>query len=74
VYLSDEECATLIFPLECPACKKVSGAPYRASTMLNGGVRVEVRCRDCGHDWCCTIPSQLDPEMRIKPDRRRQAP
>jgi hypothetical protein len=45
------------YPVDCPSCKAAAGFPFRASTQSGktGIIAVEVRCRDCGHEWTCEI-------------------
>ena len=57
------------FPLECPNCAAVSGMPYKAST-LEGAVAVEVRCKDCQHEWRCLLQSSAA-VLTPKRDRRK---
>jgi len=66
VSLSDSLCCQ--FPLECPKCAAVSGMPYKATT-LPGAVAVELRCKDCEHEWQCLVQSM--PALTPKPDRRK---
>ena len=49
------------FPLECPNCAAVAGMPFRACT-LPGAVAVDVRCRECQHEWRCLMPPLRPPE------------
>ena len=45
--------------------------PITVSTVPNGGVIVELRCRDCGHEWQCHLASDGPLETRRKTDRRK---
>src|SRR5687767_2067388 len=44
------------FPAVCPQCTAKSGMPYRAETMANGATCVDLRCRDCHHEWQLEMP------------------
>ena len=47
------------FPMECPACKAVTGKPYRAETAEeHGSIRVILRCMSCHHEWPAEFPSR----------------
>ena len=54
------------FPLECPKCSAVSGMPYKVCT-VPGAVAVDVRCKDCGHEWRCLMPQSepLPPTVEV---------
>ncbi len=53
---ASEECPTLHFPIACGQCAEVAGYPKQATTLRGGGVLLTIVCRDCGHQWECTIP------------------
>ena len=45
------------FPMPCPACQQVAGMPFMAGTHLeSGGIKVAMRCRECGHEWRFDMP------------------
>ena len=47
------------FPMECPACKAVTGRPHRAETTEeHGSIRVIVRCVLCDHEWPADLASE----------------
>jgi transcription elongation factor Elf1 len=70
--MTDIECDSLVFPLECPACGRISGAPYAAATVPGNGVVIELRCKDCGHEWRCRMPhTGGDVDVQPKADRRQ---
>ncbi len=49
------------FPMSCPSCDKVAGMPFMAGTHLeNNGIRVAMRCRECGHEWRYDMPVTTD--------------
>lgn len=40
------------YPTTCPKCRTIAGWPVRAQTMAQlTAIRVEVRCRECRHQW-----------------------
>ncbi len=60
------------FPLLCPLCKRSSGMPDIATTMLqNGAVCVGMRCGECDHRWEIEMPVTAAPTLIPKPDRRK---
>lgn len=48
------------FPMDCPDCKASSGMPFRAITSPDC-VMVELRCRECNHEWPFEMPVKLGP-------------
>ena len=71
------------FPLACPQCSVGDGWPFRATTVVNGGVRLDLHCKSCGHQWDQGMTDHgkligtATPEeagqivVRPKPDRRQ---
>ena len=56
------------FPMPCPVCNAVSGAPFRVS-VGHGKLAIDLRCNSCQHEWTASTtspPLVLTP----KPDRR----
>ena len=60
----------LHFPLACEKCEKRSAMPTKAVTVRGGGVNVDLRCNECGHEWQCHLPAAL-PAGQEKPERRQ---
>ena len=54
-----------VFPMDCAACRRTAGHPYRAETLkLSGSIRVSLRCHECGHEWQADLladPTPLRP-------------
>lgn len=62
--------AVYTFPAECPKCKALMGMPYRAATMPSGATCVDLRCRECGHEWQLEIAPSIA-MAAPKTDRRK---
>ena len=70
--MTDNECESLDFPVSCPLCSNVAGAPYRATTVPQSGIMILLRCKACGHEWDCMMPSSgPDAILRPRSDRRQ---
>ena len=51
------------FPMGCPSCQQVAGMPFIAGTHLeSGGIKVGMRCRECGHEWRYDMPIKTEPK------------
>ena len=61
------------FPMACPVCKAAAGFPYCANT-LQHELMLELRCRDCRHEWVISAPSPSTLVLRRKEDRRPESP
>jgi hypothetical protein len=49
------------FPMACPVCSQVAGMPFMAGTQLEGGgIKVAMRCRECGHEWRFDMPVAVE--------------
>ena len=70
------------YPAACRECTKSEGWPVRAQTVVQlTAIRVDVRCRACGHQWTEDLmdPKPLEiplagigePCIRRKPERRK---
>lgn len=71
------------FPTACRECRLTEGWPVRATTMVQlNGIRVDVRCRACGHQWMEDLVQATSPDsgrhaidgtllLRPKPQRRK---
>jgi hypothetical protein len=69
--MNSEGLANVIhFPTECPKCKAMTAMPFRAGTLPAGRTQVDLRCRDCGHEW---MEEMTPPVLIVKPDRRTDA-
>lgn len=67
------------FPINCPRCLKPDGWPFRAATIPQiNAVQLDIRCRDCGHQWADELSGRILPSptfvspviLRPKADRR----
>lgn len=60
------------FPMECCRCAATTGVPYRATTVLGGGTKVDLRCRACGHEWSLDMEPPAPALILVtKEDRRK---
>lgn len=71
------------FPAACRECRLKEGWPVRAITMVQlNGIRVDLRCRACGHQWTEDLVQATCPDsgrdaidgtllLRRKPQRRK---
>ena len=63
---------SLPFPLTCQQCASPSGLPAKATTLPDGGVAIDVRCRTCDYEWQCVMPP-ADLTFAPKRDRRKKS-
>lgn len=58
----------LRFPMLCPVCHDVSGAPFRVS-VGDDKLAIDLRCNSCHHEWMISVNS---PPLMLTPkaDRR----
>ena len=51
---------TCQYPTRCVSCEKVMGYPFLVRTLSDkpGHIEVQLRCRDCGHEWIQIVTSK----------------
>ncbi len=51
--------STRQYPVACLSCAQPKGYPYQVKTLADqpGAVEVNVRCRDCQHEWVEVVTS-----------------
>ena len=50
---------TVAFPMVCEKCQQKAAMPFMAGTTVEHyGIRVAVRCRECGHEWAFDMASK----------------
>ena len=57
------------FPMLCPNCSTEGGTPYRVQTEATT-LTLDLRCRDCRHEWQIAAPSP-SLFLKAKHDRRK---
>ena len=55
------------FPMPCPQCAGASGVPVSVQSKTTAEVIVNLRCRQCAHEW-----SIYRATPTLRPDRRRE--
>ena len=52
------------YPTACRECRKTEGWPVRAQTMVQlTSIRVDLRCRACGHQWTDNLVQATSPDF-----------
>ena len=48
------------YPIRCLKCDKVMGFPFLVRTLSDqpGHIEVQLRCRECGHEWVQIVSSK----------------
>ena len=48
------------YPTRCVSCDKLMGYPFLVRTLSDqpGHIEVQLRCRECGHEWIQIVSSK----------------